>query len=355
MIPYFILVIIPIMIAILEMNKKSEKNKSIVLFFLIMFILLSLRNIKCGIDLSNYNYFFKQNSKMTFEELIRFYGINGEVLYHLLNKIISLVTNDFQIFLTIIAAICMIPIAILYKKESKNPILTIGLFLTVAPFSMFFSGLRQSIAMAIVIIAFKFIKEKKLVSYIIMILIAFEFHQSAIIMLLLYPLYHAKITKKWLIAIVPLMTMIFIFKNQIFSAIVLLNSRYAERYNVITSTGAYSILVLLILFDIYCFVFTDKDKETKEFIGLRNFLLCATCIQFFASINTVAMRINYYILLFIPILIPMVYNNSSIKYRQIVKLATTVMCIFFISYFFINAYTSSDILNIYPYIPYWEV
>lgn len=355
MFPYFALVIIPIMIAILEINKKSEKNKSIVLFFLIMFILLSLRNIKCGIDLTNYNYFFKVNSKMTFDMLIEFYGINGEILYHLFNKIISLVTNDFQIFLTIVAAICMIPIAILYKKESQNPILTIGLFLTVAPFSMFFSGLRQSIAMAIVIIAFKFIKEKKIVLYIIMILIASGFHQSAIIMLLLYPLYHAKITKKWLIVIIPLMIMIFILKNQIFSAIVLLSSRYAERYNVITSTGAYSILILLILFDIYCFAFTDKDKETKEFTGLRNFLLCVTCIQFFASINAVIMRINYYILLFIPILIPMVYNNSSIKYRKIVRLATNVMCIFFISYFFINAYTSSDILNIYPYITYWEV
>lgn len=354
MFPYFILVIIPIIIAILEMNKKSEKNKSIVIFFLIMFILLSLRNIKCGIDLANYNYFFKVNSMMTFSELIEFYGINGEILYYLLNKIISLVTNDFQILLTIIAAICIVPIAKLYKKESRNPILTIALFLTVAPFSMFFSGLRQSIAMAIVIIAFKFIKEKRLVLYIITILIASGFHQSAIIMLLLYPLYHAKITKKWLIFIVPLITFTFIFKNQIFSTLILFSSKYAERYSVMTSTGAYSILILLILFDIYCFVFTDKDKETKEFIGLRNFLLCATCIQCFASINSTVMRINYYILIFIPILIPMVYNNS-IKYKKIVSLATTVMCIFFITYFFINAYTSNDILNIYPYIPYWEV
>ena len=199
-----------------------------------------------------------------------------------------------------------------------------------------------------------FIKEKKLVPYIITILIASGFHQSAIIMLILYPLYHAKITKKWLIVVVPLMITIFIFKNQIFSTIILFSAKYAERYNVITSTGAYSILILLILFDIYCFVFTDKDKETKEFIGLRNFLLCATCIQFFASINNVVMRINYYILLFIPILIPMVYNNSSIRYKKIVRMATTVMCIFFITYFFINAYTSSDILNIYPYIPFWE-
>jgi len=354
MFPYFILVIIPIIIAIFEMDKKSEKNKSIVTFFLIMFVLLSLRNIKCGTDLSNYKYFFKENSKMSFEKLIEFYSESGEILYHLFNKVIFLVTNDFQIFLTIIAAICMIPIAIFYKRESKNPILTIGLFLTVAPFGMFFSGLRQSIAMAIVIMAFRFIKEKKIIPYIIMILIAFGFHQSAIIMLLLYPLYHAKITKKWLIVIVPLMIMIFIFKNQIFSSLILISSKYAERYNEITSTGAYSILILLFLFDIYCFAFTDKDKESKEFIGLRNFLLCATCIQFFASINSVIMRINYYILLFIPILIPMVYNNSAIKYRKILRLATTVMSIFFISYFFIKAYTSSDILNIYPYIPYWN-
>lgn len=354
MFPYFILAFMPIFIALLETNKKEKKNNSISVFFLLMFILLSLRNTKCGIDLINYKYYFKMDSQMSFNNIIEFYSMNGEVLYHLFNKAVAVITDNFQILLTLIAAICLLPIAILYKKESENPILTIALFLTVAPFSMFFSGLRQSIAMAIVIIAFKFIKKKKLIPYIIMIIIASGFHQSAIFMLILYPLYYAKITKKWLLFIIPLMIAIFIFRNQIFSTIITLSSRYAERYSVITSTGAYSILILLILFDIYCFIFTDKDKENQEFIGLRNFLLLATYIQVFASINSVVMRINYYILLFVPILIPMVCNSSSIKYKQIVRLATTVMCMFFICYFFINAYVGSDILNIYPYIPYWN-
>lgn len=355
MFPYFVLVAIPILIAILEREKKSKKNKATILFFFIMLIILSLRNIDCGIDLKNYKYIFDINSQMTFNELYELYGFKGEILYHFFNKIVFMITDNFQIFLTIVAALCLIPIALFYKKESYNQILTIGLFLTVAPFSMFFSGLRQSIAMAIVVISFKFIKEKKIVKYIITIIIAFLFHQSAIFMILLYPLYHVKITKKWLIFIVPLLILIFAFKTQIFGLLITMNSNYSEKYNVITSTGAYSILILLILFDVYCFTFADKEKETEEFIGLRNFLLCATCIQCLASINSVIMRINYYILLFIPILIPMVYNNSSIKYKKVTRLATSIMCVFFISYFFINAYTGSDILNIYPYIPWWEV
>ena len=91
----------------------------------------------------------------------------------------------------------------------------------------------------------------------------------------------------------------------------------------------------------------------ESFIGLRNLLLLATFIQVFASINTIVMRLNYYVLVFLPILIPKVKINCKREFKRISYVAELVMMVFFTFYFFYNGYTGADILNIYPYIPMW--
>ena len=266
-----------------------------------------------------------------------------------------MIGGNFQFFLFIVALMSIIPIAVLYYKKSENVILTIALFMVVAPFSMFFSGLRQSIAMGIIIFAFKYIQDKKVIKYIICVIIAMYFHKSAMFCLIFYPVYHAKITKKWLYIIIPTMIITYVFNKQIFSFLLhIYNPIYEDNYGFVTSTGQYSILILLILFIIYCFVFPDKNKINKEFMGLRNMLILSTMFQLFVPINPIVMRMNYYTLLFVPILIPKVINIGYKKDYGILQLSVIIMSIFFFVYFIYNGYTGNDVLNIFPYIPYWR-
>lgn len=352
MLPYYMLVFIPLIIYLFGAIKEKKLNKlCLSIFFIILIALLALRSIKCGIDLKNYLYYYKAMNNLSFERIFS-YSDKGEPLYFILNKIIILMGGDFQIFLFIVALISIIPIAIYYCEKSENAPLTIALFLTVAPFTMFFSGLRQSIAMGIIVFAFRYVENKKILKYIICIIIATLFHRSALYCLVLYPIYYAKITKNWLYVIVPSMIMIFIFNKQIFTyTFQLLNPIFDGN---IESTGAYSILILLVLFAIYCFVFPNKKKVDEEFMGLRNILLLAIVIQCFAPIHATVMRINYYYLLFIPILITKVKNIAYDKNIKIVNSSVMIMVIFFISYFFYTGYNGNDILNIYPYIPFWK-
>ena len=193
------------------------------------------------------------------------YSKKGELLFFVLNKIISLIGGNYQFFLFVVALISLVPIAIIYSKKTDNALLTIALFLTVAPFPMFFSGLRQAIAMGLIILAFKYVEEKKPIKYILCIMIIMLFHISAVVALLFYPVYHIKIKKNWLIIIIPVFILTYIFKEQIFMYFLgFSNKIYQETYGTVSSTGQYSILVLLILFDLYSFVLPDKNKIDKE-------------------------------------------------------------------------------------------
>lgn len=355
MIPYYLLVCFPLIIYFLGLSKGKKYDKiSIIAFFTIMIVVLSLRGIETGTDLQAYFGTFNKISTLSFNNLMN-YSEKDELLFYFLNKIISLIGGNFQFFLFICSLISILPILFLYRKEHKNSILTISLFLIVAPFSMFFSGLRQSLALGIIAVAFNFIKKKKLFKFILLVIIASYFHKSAIFCLILYPIYHAKITNKWLIFVIPIMSVIFICRVQIFSVILqFISTNFYEAYNYIKPTGAYSILILLILFAIYSYLLPDKNKIDKDFIGLRNFLLLAICIQFFASINPQIMRINYYVLLFIPLLIPRIKEYCKEENKKLVNSLEIIMIAFFIFSFFYKGYTDNDILNIFPYIPFWR-
>jgi hypothetical protein len=337
-----------------KLKKQKKQSRILVVFFALYFLLLAMRNSQVGVDLAQYLPRFRQIASTPWSEIFsRFDTV--EPGYVLLNKVISSIWVNEQFFLTVVAAATVVPIAILYCKESEQAFLSISIFLILPMFSMFFSGLRQSLAIALVVPAYYFMREKKLLRFLLTVLLAYTFHTSALVLLLLYPLYHAKITKKALWTVIPGMAVIYIFNKQIFSFIIrFMGEKYADRYSRLDSTGAYSMLILFILLAIFAFAIPEEEALDPNTIGLRNLLLFSICLQCFAPINSIAMRMNYYYLLFLPLLIPKIITRCKPKYKQLAALANVIMCLFFICYFYWKAITSADILRVFDYIPFWE-
>lgn len=352
MLPYYLLIVLPILLSAVpysENKKVFNKKFPLLVFFLLFIVLLSLRDVTCGIDLLTYRYKFNHPKSVNFLSLFDFSMIEPGFL--LFTAICKNMTNSFQIFLVLCALLSVVPIMVLYMKESNHNLLTIALFVGLAPFSMFFSGLRQSIAMGIGAICYFCCKEKKPVLFLLLVYLAYLFHQSAVILLLMYPLIRLRITKKWIPMIALLVVVCFVFRNQIFGFALQFSDKYESRY-VISDTGAYTFLILLLLLTIYSFVLL-KDSEFESF-DLRNILVFALILQSFALSNIVAMRLNYYYLIFVPLLIPKVVDYTRTELRQIARVSTTVFICFFFFWFFKEAYTGSDILHVFPYVPFWR-
>ena len=354
MLPYFLLFGIPAGYCLGRnwLNiKMTYRRKEFVLnfFFGCFLVILMCRNITCGTDLRNYAAIFSDAVLSPFRN-----SYEVEWGYNVLESIIGLFTKDYQVNLVILALISVIPIYIMYKKEVEIPYLTIILFLTVAPFSMYFSGMRQVVAMAFAVPVYYFSREKRILPSLLTVAASSLFHKSAWVMIVFYPVYHLQLTKKSLIWLIPGLVFTLAFNQQIFTVILhFMGDRYIEKYSTTTSTGAYSILILLIIFVVYSFLLVRDVSLDKNVVGLRNILLLTAVIQCFAPIHSIAMRMNYYFLPFIPILIPKIANRCSSKNRAMAKLSVIVLCLGLTAIYLREMYTGADILNIYPYVPFW--
>ena len=327
----------------------ETRSASIDIFMLMFFFLLAFRGLQCGNDTRQYFNLFNKYTEYSFYQL--FSNYNNEIGYKLLNKLIGATTNSYQLLLALTSFLCVYPVWWFYRRESTNHILTIVLFLSVFPYMMFFSGIRQAMAIALGVPAWYAAKSKKLFRFIFIVLFAMLFHTSAFMLAAIYPLYYAKITKKWLWFVVPCMVIVFFLRTIIFNFLITL---LWQEYDHTSPTGAINILILLVLFGLYAYILPDEKSLDQDTVAMRNILLLSIVIQIFAMLHPLSMRMNYYFLLFVPLLIPKIARHSKKQFSQVSKLSVVVMTVYFAYYFVNTVITDNDPLNIFPYIPFWE-
>ena len=326
-------------------NNKKTQNVTICLFFVLYFLLLALRSNSIGIDLTAYNSMYQKMGGESWETLATTYDEKG---YAFLCKLFYSVGASFHFFVAMVAIIEILPLLCLYKNECEDSVLSIAIFIIIGIFPMLFSGLRQAIAIALGAWAFVFTKKKKIIPFILICAIAITFHCSAFMLFFMYPLYHIRITKNWLFIIVPVLLGILIFNKEIFTWLSKLLPEKYESYKM-EETGAYSMLVLYVIFAIFSFVIPREDLLDDETVGLRNLLLLSVVLQMFAPIHMIAMRINYYYIIFIPLLIPKIINRAKMNYINLAMFAKYIMIFCFTVIFFYNLVNGNNQLKIYPY------
>ncbi len=353
MIPYYLLVLSPILISLLypvKENNKRRRNAIIIsVFFAIFLALLIFRSESVGIDNKNYKHMFEMYKNVKLDKVFDYSTEGG---YILINKLARFIYDDYRTVIVLVALISLIPVAIMYIKESESPSLTVAVFMAVAPFSMYFSGLRQVVAISFGVLAYYCTKNKKLILFVITVLIATLFHQSAVVLFFMYPIYHLKIDHKKLIFTIPVAVVVYIFNEPLLRYI---QTYFDEKYQYeITQTGAITMILVIAVLLLVCYWIPNESELDEQTRGLRSILFFVLLIQCFAPINSVAMRMNYYYLILVPILIPRILNRSKYKYGQIAKLIGVAMTVLFVADYFYGAHTGTDILQLYPYEFLWK-
>lgn len=362
MIIYLVLIGLPFFLLLIPPYETRRKNKVIIsAFFIFLLMMLCLRSEKIGNDIHSYLDTFNRVGKEGWDKF--FYNKERmEIGYLFLNKVLYILGNNKQWFLSMMALICISPIAVLYYKNSENACLTIAIFLILPNFAMLFSGIRQAIAISIGCISYYCVKKKKFILFIITVFIACLFHKSSIVLLILYPIYYVRITKEWLFFIVPLFICTLLFNKQLITFLMSFFTEYSNSYNSLLvannqngKLGSILSILLLVIFAMYSFMIPDNSKMDSETLGLRNILLVAIFIQLFDPINYLVSRFNFYFFIFIPLLIPKITNRIDGKSNMVVELSKCIMISAFIAYFFYGAFFGGDALNIFPYIAFFNI
>lgn len=195
---YIALFALAILLAVpLVMKKPTPVKKTVYLG--IMFVLMYLVSVfryGIGSDYFSYIRIFRQIDSAGFGEA---FALGFEPLFTLLMKLITFVTDDPQVMYGIFAALILAPVAWSIRKYSDNVWLSVVVYLCLTLFYNSLNFIRQSMAASLLLIAYGFMKERKVVPVLIFGICAALLHYTAAAFLPLYLLTLIRPTKKNLI------------------------------------------------------------------------------------------------------------------------------------------------------------
>jgi hypothetical protein len=352
---YFFLIIFVFFAAFISSINTSVNKRILFTFLTISAIILlqALRKSVVGIDVQTYLFVFNLIADGGGKTLTDFTDdfFNMEFGYITLNKIIVLFNQDSQIFLGIVSAAIFIPIGYVIYKNSQNILLSIISLISFLIFNFTFSGLRQSIAIAMTFLSFELIKKRKWVWFVALVLLASSFHKSALVFLPAYLLYNLKIKRKYFVIILIGLIVVLIGKSSVIGLILSLPflNKYST-YNIFltSGTGAYSMFFIMLFIYSVSMLIPKANEISKSLNAYRNYLLVATMIQIAASVSQVAMRAGFYYFIFVILILPEItITYKNVKSRNGIIFLIIVFCLYFHAYTTINS--SLD-----PYLFYWE-
>lgn len=341
-----------IIYSIMDNKKNNKKLKEVVLLipFIALYLTLALKSTSVGTDIApSYKPAFFDISNMSIDTIVteNIFNVykNFEMGFVLFTKIISLFTADFQVYMAITYFVIITILYKFIKENSKMPFVSLILFYGLSFYTFFCSGIRQSIAMIVVLYAYKFIKSKSFVKFLISVIIATLFHRTAIVFLPAYFIYRIRLNKVIAFIYCFIFGITVVFKEALLNIV-------CQMFNIpvnIESTGAYPLLIAVSLITIFSFFFYNKLKqENDENIGLFNFCLVIFYLVQFIIINQIAVRLMYYYYMYMIIFIPYIFNRFKDKNTKTIMVVLLV--IFVTVYFLVSGVYA---LNCMPYEFFW--
>lgn len=181
-----------------ENNLFTEKAKrmNLILALVPVFILIAFKAETVGTDTISYLSGYKSARDFGMDSLSDFGYDRIEPGYTLFLSILASIHADEQ-FLSIITG--SIVVYSLYKyiwQNAFNKCMALYLFVTMGFFQFAMSGIRQTIAICISMLAYKYIKERKLLYFLGAIALAATFHKSVVVFLPIYFFANMEITRK---------------------------------------------------------------------------------------------------------------------------------------------------------------
>jgi len=226
--------------------------------------------------------------------LLRKTDYDIEWLYVFLNKIVHETGSQFYIFTLVSAMITLGGKFIFFNKNSHYPVFAILLFIIPGYFIADSGHMRQALGMTVCVLSFRFVKERKVLWYLLCMYLAFGFHKSAIIFLPVYwlaviPMNSSKIFYAIIFCVILSPFQVY---NAFSSFLDTLNVQdVSNGFNGYVNYEAKSSSFMDGLVLVFSFILIGYDKVACEKVYyyeyMRNILVAGVCLYFIMRSNPV--------------------------------------------------------------------
>mgnify|MGYP001047270317 CR=1 FL=1 len=342
MLPYFILIII-IISSYFFMKRfiKNYRKKYCIFIGILLFLMLALRDTSVGLDIEGlYLPYFKLIKSMSLREIVAFCNEKEtELVFYLLNYIIAIFSENVHFYLAIMAFPYVFIVSRFIYKYAKNPVIGFLIFLSLNYYCFSFSALRHTLAASILVFSYDFLKEKKLLPFLISVFIASTFHRTALIFLIAYPISNLKIGWKQIAVVMSIVLCTTLFRDVLFNLIFLVfNSGHFYEY--LSRGKSMSLVFFAINFSLYLFMLYlfGEDRNKKSNALFLNLQFLCMCFSAMTLILGEMIRISFYFGIFACASVPNAIENSnySVNKKFYYFLMSLCLIVYFLNFTIYN-------------------
>lgn len=359
-----------------------RKKRYVIVSFTCLTLIAMLRSYNVGRDLQAHYYeTFLRIVNMDWDNLFTLGYENGYLVFY---KIISIFTNNGQWMIVIHALFVMGITGWFIYRNSDNVVMSTFLFITTNTWFMYMNIMRQAMAVCVVLIAIEMWKRKdwkfkRYVIYVLLVILAMQFHSSAFIAFFIPIFNHIPFKRRHIFVSTIIMVGAFLLYNQLYKVISLFQigkrdyaDFYASSGEAINVISLYFVFIYILIFSIGTlslvyyrnhFDVCDGDalgecdsKKSNQFSNsflLYMVLVLVVCRVTGLKINIMS-RMTYYFMPFTFILLPRALNAfRSTSNRKIVKYSIYMMMT--IAFIWLSYKSASDLYGTVPYQFFWEI
>ena len=344
MIAYFIMLSILIICVFIENTMSTQKSKNSVFLFALLpyFVLMALKDRTIGTDTEGYFLSFAAMANYDFKSFLSMDDLGYERIekgYKLFIWLLTRISNDGQLLLLATAIVSTLALYSFIKNNANNKSLALFFFITLGFFQFAMTGIRQTLAISVTLFGYKYIREQKLLIFLIFALVATQFHKSAIFFLPLYLVARMKMTSTNIgMAILLIVVLYFSANSLLFFAADFLDYDYG-----IEQTGNGYIFFAIVLLITILSLISRKNliyqrRENSIFLNL-NFISLATWTL--RLVSRTAERVSLYYMPYTYVLFEQYLTNNRNKNRMPLMVLAMVLC----TYLFYRRISIQEDLN----------
>lgn len=316
---------------------RGTKKSKCIFIFLFLFLISAIKSVPANSDLRNYVHLYSICLENSFGDLFHAY-LNGTIKdwgFCAIARVFGLAGLSEQIWMVFIAAVFAAACAWFIYKYSDEPYMSLLLVMALY-FSFTLSGLRQTMALACLLICFHWIAERKLLPYLLTLVIAALFHSTALIFLPAYWFARMKIGWKQPVIVAVALVFVNVFPD-VFRAMIgwLFEDTYLEYYETRTASLSWSGFVIQLFVLAFCVVFRwiylqnvgKRSTNMKQIDMMLNLMVVGLALQSFSTVVAECFRSSYYYSMFCIAAVPNVIVETTRGKNKLITNALTGMCL----------------------------
>lgn len=348
MMVYVLIAVFPVLLGYFfpQLNNNKTQKKQFYLFCgTVLLFVMGFRHYSLG-STDTLNYYNAMRRAVASSSLQSYltdvYEVGSQLFIYLLSRIFE----EPQWLLIVTSAIYIISVFYFVDRNCDDIPMSISVYITFGLFAFHMQGMRQSLAMCICLFAYEQAKKRHLFRFILILMFAMAFHQTAILFAPIYFLIGMRYSRKNIGIMLGASAVVLLFADRILSWA---NNLFDRNYISAVDSGGVITLFINILIILIILLYDRRLKEGNEqtpFLFIA--IICALCYAFRYVGSNMAARVSYYFAFAQIALVPrtklMVVAKQMDWYRL---LLLTVSVVYYI--YHLNA------TGFLPYKFFWQV